>query len=154
MKLKGGKWDERTSGSHFDGLRQQLLKWQKESINYPGLREKMAEYSLAALKEAAAAVDATEDQRQLTEKALEIARKMAKRARRYTLFYYALEHKLFKNNPEDKESRAVKHHDIEKIVGCFKTHRCALDFDKGFVNAVMREAKPSHSQKIKMKNCQ
>ncbi|NIQ91618.1 MAG: hypothetical protein GWN86_17205, partial [Desulfobacterales bacterium] len=46
-------WDERTSGSHFDDLRQQLLKWQKESINYPGLREKMAENALAALKEAA-----------------------------------------------------------------------------------------------------
>ena len=27
-------WNERTSGSHFDGLRQQLRKWQKESINY------------------------------------------------------------------------------------------------------------------------
>lgn len=69
-------WDERISDSRFDGQRQQLLKWQKESTSYPGLREKMAEYALAALKEAAAEVDAIEDQRQLAEEALEISRRM------------------------------------------------------------------------------
>ena len=29
--------------------------------------------------------------------------------------------------------------DIERMMKKFKTHRCALDFDSGFVNAIMRE---------------
>jgi RNA polymerase primary sigma factor len=66
-------WDKRAKDAQFDGVRQQLSKWQDESLNYPGLREKMLEHALAALKEAAAKEGATEGQKQLLEEALEIA---------------------------------------------------------------------------------
>ena len=29
--------------------------------------------------------------------------------------------------------------DIENMVKNFKTHRCALDFDRGFINAVLKQ---------------
>jgi len=66
-------WDNRIKDSHFNGLRKQLRKWQEESVNYPGLREKMLEYALAALKKAASKEDATEDHQALLKEAQEIA---------------------------------------------------------------------------------
>jgi hypothetical protein len=33
----------------------------------------------------------------------------------------------------------IHFHEIERLMKRFRTHRCALDFDRGFVNAVMRE---------------
>jgi len=69
-------WDERAADSKFDGLRQKLRKWQKESANYPGLREKMVEHALAALKRVATHEDASEDYHQLLAEALEIAEKI------------------------------------------------------------------------------
>ncbi len=75
-KLVALIWDERIKNSQFDALRQQLRQWQHDSVSYPGLREKMVEYALAALKEAAAEEDATEDYHELLEEALEIARRI------------------------------------------------------------------------------
>ncbi|UCG12551.1 MAG: sigma-70 family RNA polymerase sigma factor [Deltaproteobacteria bacterium] len=71
--LVGLIWDERSGGHEFDALRQQLSKWRDESVSYPGLREKMVEHALSALKRAAAQEDASEDLRQLLEEAEEIA---------------------------------------------------------------------------------
>ena len=69
-------WDERAQDPGFDELRLQLRKWQYEVVNYPGLREKMVEHALAALKEAASREDATEDQHQLLAEALEITERI------------------------------------------------------------------------------
>jgi hypothetical protein len=33
------------------------------------------------------------------------------------------------------------YNDIERLMKAFKGHRCALDFDRGFVNSHLREAK-------------
>lgn len=66
-------WDERAEDSQFEGLQRQIRKWQDESRNYPGLREKMVEHSLAALEMAAAREGSTDGHRQLLEEALEIA---------------------------------------------------------------------------------
>ncbi len=72
-ELVGLIWDERAAGCQFDGLRQQLRKWQAESASYPGRREKMVEHALAILERVAAQEDASEDQRQLLAEALDIA---------------------------------------------------------------------------------
>ncbi len=69
-------WDERAEKCNFTGLRHQLRKWQNDSVNYPGLREKMLEHALEALKRVAARKDANEDQRQLLAEALEIAQRI------------------------------------------------------------------------------
>ncbi|MEJ2366048.1 MAG: sigma-70 family RNA polymerase sigma factor [Deltaproteobacteria bacterium] len=69
-------WDDRAKDSRFDGVRNQLRRWQEESQNYPGLREKMVEYALSALEKMASSQGAAEGHRQLLEEALEIARKI------------------------------------------------------------------------------
>ncbi len=66
-------WDERTKDCQFNGLRDQLHKWKHDSVNYPGLREKMADYALAALKRVAAEENASENRRNLLAEALAIA---------------------------------------------------------------------------------
>jgi RNA polymerase primary sigma factor len=66
-------WDERTEDCKFNGLRDQLHKWKHDSVNYPGLREKMADYALAALKRVAAEEGASENRRKLLAEALAIA---------------------------------------------------------------------------------
>jgi len=71
--LVGLIWDDRIKDSHFNGLRKQLQKWQEESVNYPGLREKMLEYALAALKTMASREDATKAHQAVLNEALEIA---------------------------------------------------------------------------------
>jgi len=69
-------WDDRAADSEFDGLRQKLGKWQEESVAYPGLREKMVDHALAALKRVADREDASEEHHQLLAEALEIAEKI------------------------------------------------------------------------------
>ena len=71
-------WDERAEECRFNRLRHKLRKWQVDSVNYPGLREKMQEYALKALKRVAAQEDATADQHQLLVEALEIAERIDK----------------------------------------------------------------------------
>jgi len=65
--------DKRASSSQFDGLRDQLSKWQRESASYPGLREKMVGLVLQGLREAAAKNGASRGIRQLEAKAKKIA---------------------------------------------------------------------------------
>ena len=66
-------WDDRAKDSRFDGIRKQLRRWQDESENYPGLREKMVEHALSALEKMVSKQGATEGHRQLLEEAFEIA---------------------------------------------------------------------------------
>jgi RNA polymerase primary sigma factor len=75
-ELVGLLWDDRAKDSRLDGTRKQLRRWQADSENYPGLREKMVEHALSTLQKMATKEDATEDQRQLLEEALEIARRI------------------------------------------------------------------------------
>ena len=72
-KLVALMWDERAQNCKFNGLRGQLLKWKTDSASYPGLREKMVDHALAALKRVGSQEEATEDQRQLLAEAFEIA---------------------------------------------------------------------------------
>ena len=69
-------WDARAEDCQFNGLRDQLRQWKNDSVNYPGLREKMVDYALAALERVAAEEDSTEDQRRLLAEALEIAERI------------------------------------------------------------------------------
>jgi RNA polymerase primary sigma factor len=65
--------DKRASSSQFDGLRDQLSKWQRESASYPGLREKMVRLVLQGLGEAAARNGASRGIRDIAAKAKKIA---------------------------------------------------------------------------------
>ena len=38
------------------------------------------------------------------------------------------------------EKQVLVYSEIERLVKDFKTHRCALDFDRGFVNAELKVA--------------
>jgi RNA polymerase primary sigma factor len=69
-------WDDRAKDSPFHEIRKQVRKWQAEAESYPGLREKMVEHVLEALKEVASKEGATKGQKQLLVKALEIARRI------------------------------------------------------------------------------
>jgi RNA polymerase primary sigma factor len=69
-------WDDRAEKCQFNGLRDQLRKWQVDSVSYPGLREKMVEHALEALKRVVAQGDASEDQLQLLDEALDIAERI------------------------------------------------------------------------------
>jgi RNA polymerase primary sigma factor len=75
-ELVGLLWDDRAEDSCLDGTRKQLRRWQDDSENYPGLREKMVEHALSTLQKVATKESATEDQRQLLKEALEIARRI------------------------------------------------------------------------------
>jgi hypothetical protein len=68
----------------------------------------------------------------------EWVRKFLQRAHEYICAYHALHQGISSAEPMDTTSAGdevatlVK---IEKLVKAFKTHRCALDFDKGFITA-------------------
>jgi hypothetical protein len=69
----------------------------------------------------------------------ERVRKFSQRARAYMCAYLALEKEKEMQTGEqtkqnDLNSVPVK---IEQMVKQFKTHRCALDFDRGFINSVI-----------------
>jgi RNA polymerase primary sigma factor len=67
-------WDDRAKDSRLDGTRKQVRRWQDESENYPGLREKMAKSALSAFQKMVSKEGATAGHRQLLEEALEIVR--------------------------------------------------------------------------------
>ena len=56
-------------------------------------------------------------------------KKFARRARRYILTYYYLE-----TNCENEEYKILSLDNIEKMKEKFKTHRCAFDFDRKFID--------------------
>ncbi len=69
----------------------------------------------------------------------ERVQKFSARARAYMLAYLALERNIdtstaSMNTAETSNSAVVK---IEKMVKQFKTHRCALDFDGGFIKSTL-----------------
>ncbi len=61
-----------------------------------------------------------------------------RRARQYTLAYYAMQQQQQEETSatfnEQSQLTAVK---IEQMVKHFKTHRCAVDFDGAFIQAVL-----------------
>jgi hypothetical protein len=70
----------------------------------------------------------------------------AARARAYICTYYYLEHDERRASVDSEESigftpagkQQLLYKNIEKIMKQFKTHRCALDFDTGFVLAELK----------------
>ena len=75
----------------------------------------------------------------------EVVRKFSKRARQYILAYYAVENhsnecKILTDEKKDcnidltgaEESTVVK---VEHLKKAFKSHRCAMDFDSGFIKS-------------------
>jgi len=71
----------------------------------------------------------------------ERVRKFSRRARQYILAYQAL-HSLEENEEQQPSTTSGDAHQItpmkiESLVKDFKTHRCALDFDKGFIKTVI-----------------
>lgn len=82
----------------------------------------------------------------------ERVRKFSQRARAYACAYYSmhLQEKerrqgaavgagMVQQNPNTLMGGGITFAKIENLVKKFKTHRCALDFDQGFVSAVIRE---------------
>ena len=73
--------------------------------------------------------------------------KFASRARAYICTYYYLEQRsaLVPGNTVGHLACVVKQEllcrEIERLTKAFKGHRCALDFDHGFVNSELKEAK-------------
>jgi len=71
----------------------------------------------------------------------ERVRKFSRWARQYILAYQAL-HSLEENGEQQPSTTSGDAHQItpmkiESLVKDFKTHRCALDFDKGFIKTVI-----------------
>lgn len=75
-ELVGLAWDEKASGAQFDGLRQRLEQWQDESGSYPGLREKMVILTLETLERAGSGEQSSQANRELYNKALQIAERV------------------------------------------------------------------------------
>jgi len=65
---------------------------------------------------------------------IEMIRKFSRRARRYILAYFNLEHEQEDNMNEE----GVSEINIERIQKEFKTHRSAIDFDEKFINHCFR----------------
>jgi len=73
--------------------------------------------------------------------------KFAGRARAYICTYYHLEQMRRQRNVNlnsEEDRRAPKNQEllfseIERLMKAFRGHRCALDFDRGFVNAQLKE---------------
>jgi hypothetical protein len=66
------------------------------------------------------------------------------RARAYMCTYYGLALKEAQEQQQGEDEAAapklqqIHFQEIERLMKRFRTHRCALDFDRGFVNAIMR----------------
>ena len=70
--------------------------------------------------------------------------KFASRARAYICTYYFLDAETSEEGSNGMnlvtEKQVLLYSEIERLVKDFKTHRCALDFDRGFVNAELKVA--------------
>ena len=64
----------------------------------------------------------------------QMIRKFSRRARRYILAYFYLEHEQENYTNEDGLSEI----NIERMQKEFKTHRSAIDFDEKFINHCFR----------------
>ena len=68
-------------------------------------------------------------------------RKFSRRARQYVLAYHALHSEQQQQiSTEQSETHLITPMKIESLVKKFKTHRCDLDFDKGFIKAAITTA--------------
>ena len=80
--------------------------------------------------------------------------KFAARARAYICTYHHLEQQkhaggagpdntddVLENNGDPPKQQELLYSEIERLMKAFKGHRCALDFDRGFVHAELKEAK-------------
>ena len=73
---------------------------------------------------------------------IRLARRFSRRARAYIMAHKYLDNK----EEQDNNTPALSAYLIEKVVKKFKTHRCASDFDDGFINEVVREMRTHHMQ--------
>ena len=69
--------------------------------------------------------------------------KFSARARAYICTYYNYLDKI-KSAAADVDAlpgikEELMYKEIERLVKAFKGHRCALDFDRGFINSQLRE---------------
>jgi hypothetical protein len=67
----------------------------------------------------------------------ERVRKFSRRARQYILAYQALHSQEEEQQQPSSTTHQITPMKIESLVKDFKTHRCALDFDKGFIKTVI-----------------
>ena len=70
-------------------------------------------------------------------------RQFSKHARRYTMSYHTMHNiQMDEQRPtetnEPQDPLAVTPMMIEKMVKTFKTHRCAMDFDHGFIRSIIK----------------
>lgn len=65
----------------------------------------------------------------------ETVRKLSRRARAYICAYYSLYQSSNGTPTDDNAPTVLTLPLIERLVKAFKTHRAAIDFDAGFVNA-------------------
>jgi hypothetical protein len=86
--------------------------------------------------------------------------KFAARARAYICTYHHLEqqkhgggtshnitdHGGAENNDEPPKQKELLYSEIERLMKAFKGHRCALDFDRGFVHSELKEAKENNKE--------
>jgi hypothetical protein len=72
----------------------------------------------------------------------DLIRKFSRRARSYMLTYKSLE--IVGEGSEDqsdKKSNDISHKQIENMQKIFRSHRAALDFDKGFIVVLLKTGK-------------
>jgi hypothetical protein len=77
--------------------------------------------------------------------------KFSARARAYICTYHHLDLQelqrhgsdttLENTTPNARPKQELLYNDIERLRKAFKSHRCALDFDSGFVNSTLKEEK-------------
>jgi len=68
----------------------------------------------------------------------ESIRKKSRRAHEYMCVYHVCHHQQQETQASDQQNIAIPTI-IESLVKKFITHHCALDFDHGFVKAVIKE---------------
>ncbi len=81
----------------------------------------------------------------------EIVEKFSARARAYICTYHhhdlqelqrhGSDTTLENTTPNARPKQELLYNDIERLRKAFKSHRCALDFDSGFVNSTLKEEK-------------
>ncbi len=86
----------------------------------------------------------------INELTTEWVEKFAARARAYICTYHHVFEMRQRRQQQHQASESIKSledqglllSDIQRLTKLFKSHRCALDFDRGFVNSALKEANP------------
>ena len=85
--------------------------------------------------------------------------KFAARARAYICTYHYLDTQQFQRRESDTlenntindscpRQELLSFSNIERLQKALKGHRCALDFDSGFVNSMLKEAKKANDDEM------